>query len=395
MVHMECSSFPITKEKELACTSCENCNSKRKKSQSNSWRIKRRQLDIQSSIPSKINIQRLPEDIVPRITSKLTIRESAQVSVLSSMWRQACTFHPNLHFNIETVLGSHAKREGIHSCLGNEMPTTTINKFVERVDAILKNHCGTHVNKFAVEFGFSMEHANHINRWVLFATASKARILVLNFSANRTPYASNNYSFPFQLFNDQNGSYLQTLWLDSVALDPSPDFCGFANLRMLALVNACTFRSIEFHAPNLRTFDFEYRDSLALLNLNKSLKLKTATIRLNFFQLSYLLQAAPLLEDLHLKMSGLDPVFAVDLDDIMDLPHYHLKTVCITGFCGNGGEVELAKYILKNALILEHLIINPGGTLKGHTSTVDAWYGRKEAKEKLAPFDLDNVLTIL
>ncbi|KAK3136029.1 hypothetical protein QOZ80_5BG0426990 [Eleusine coracana subsp. coracana] len=327
MVHMECSSFPITKEKELACTSCENCNSKRKKSQSNSWRIKRRQLDIQSSIPSKINIQRLPEDIVPRITSKLTIRESAQVSVLSSMWRQACTFHPNLHFNIETVLGSHAKREGIHSCLGNEMPTTTINKFVERVDAILKNHCGTHVNKFAVEFGFSMEHANHINRWVLFATASKARILVLNFSANRTPYASNNYSFPFQLFNDQNGSYLQTLWLDSVALDPSPDFCGFANLRMLALVNvcvsqdlkhliskccvlewlsiricfrlsdlrvleplcrlkylcvqACTFRSIEFHAPNLRTFDFEYRDSLALLNLNKSLKLKTATIRLN------------------------------------------------------------------------------------------------------------------
>ncbi|GJN13899.1 hypothetical protein PR202_gb00655 [Eleusine coracana subsp. coracana] len=329
MVHMECSSFPITKEKELACTSCENCNSKRKKSQSNSWRIKRQQLDSQSSIPSKINIQRLPEDIVPRITSKLTIRESAQVSVLSSMWRQACTFYPNLHFNIKTVLGSHAKREGIHSCLGNEMPT--INKFIDRVDAILKNHCGTHVNKFAVEFGFSMEHANHINRWVLFVTASKARVLVLNFSPNRVPYASNNYSFPFQLFDGQNGSYLQALRLDSVALDPSPDFCGFANLRMLALVN----------------------------------------------------------------MFGLAPVFGVDLDDIMDLPHRHLKTVCITGFCGNGGEVELVKYILKNALILEHLIINPRGTLKGHTSTVDACHGRKEAKEKLAPFDLDNVLTIL
>lgn len=93
-------------------------------------------------------------------------------------------------------------------------------------------------------------------------------------------------------------------------------------------------------------------------------------------------------------MLGLCPISRPeDLVDIVDLPHYHLKTVCITGFCGNGGQVELAKYILKNALILEHLILKPGGG-EGCTSHVYELYGRKAAKERLAPLARDGVLTI-
>lgn len=53
----------------------------------------------------------------------------------------------------------------------------------------------------------------------------------------------------------------------------------------------------------------------------------------------------------------------LDLDDIVNHLHYNLKMVCITGFCGNAGQVELVKYILRNALILEHMvIIDPKGT---------------------------------
>ncbi|CAN6325687.1 unnamed protein product [Urochloa humidicola] len=85
----------------------------------------------------------------------------------------------------------------------------------------------------------------------------------------------------------------------------------------------------------------------------------------------------------------------VDLDDIMDLPHYNLKTVCISGFCGNDGQVELAKYILKNALTLEHLILKLGGDKGCAASRAQELYGRKKAKERLDPLARDGVLTIL
>lgn len=80
----------------------------------------------------------------------------------------------------------------------------------------------------------------------------------------------------------------------------------------------------------------------------------------------------------------------LDLDDIVDQPHYHLKMVCIFGFCGNTGQVELAKCILRNALILEQMIIDPKGRYR-----LDGYFGRQEADEKLVPEDMDGVLTIL
>ncbi|CAN6287513.1 unnamed protein product [Urochloa humidicola] len=87
------------------------------------------------------------------------------------------------------------------------------------------------------------------------------------------------------------------------------------------------------------------------------------------FQLAYLLEAAPRLEDLHFEMVGLDPISRpIGLEGIMDLPHYHLKTVCIAGFCGGD---------------------------EGGVSSVHELYGSEEAKEKLAPLARDGVLTIL
>lgn len=80
----------------------------------------------------------------------------------------------------------------------------------------------------------------------------------------------------------------------------------------------------------------------------------------------------------------------LDLDDIVDQPHYHLKMVCIFGFCGNTGQVELAKCILRNALILEQMIIDRKGRYR-----LDGCFGREEADEKLVPEDMDGVLTIL
>uniref|UniRef100_A0A0D9XWI6 At1g61320/AtMIF1 LRR domain-containing protein n=1 Tax=Leersia perrieri TaxID=77586 RepID=A0A0D9XWI6_9ORYZ len=424
--------------------------------------------------------------------AELTLKEAARLSVLSSNWRQAWMFHPNLYFDIKTILGTNAKRKGTSSNVNCTI--SNVKKFIKRVDAILQKHRGTMVNKFSVKFGLKNEHANHVNGWVAFAMASKAKVITLDFSPDWESH-ENNYDFPCHIFNKHNGSYLEALRLDSVTLNPPLDFCGFANLKMLSLdhvrlqhlqhliskchvlewlsiqscgqlhnlqvsealcrlqylsILGCHLEKMELHAPNLTTF--EYEGSLAFVTLNECSNLKTSTIKLHVektlksiltgipsvlphvetlhvkvyvetqmsgftksplkfsqlkhltmdiyfesgpfggntvFQLAYLLEAAPFLEDLCLDMyCGL--CCPLDLNDIVDHPHHHLKMVCISGFCGSTGQVELAKYILKNAIMLEKMVIN----IKGKYSS-DGYFGREEAEEKLVPEDRNGVLRIM
>uniref|UniRef100_A0A0E0R3P7 F-box domain-containing protein n=1 Tax=Oryza rufipogon TaxID=4529 RepID=A0A0E0R3P7_ORYRU len=475
------------------CIICGQRISKRRRTQHNFQKISRGQLNLQRTRPCLLNFQSLPKDIVLRVMSKLTLKEVAQLSVVSTNWRQAWTFHPNLYFGIKTALGNNAKRKGTSSDLNCRISSG--NKFIKRVDAILEKHCGTMVNKFAVKFGLSNEHANHVNGWVAFAIASKARVIILDFSPDWKSH-ENNYDFPCHIFDKHNGSYLEALRLDSVTLNPPLDFCGFANLKLLALDNVrlqhleqliskchvlewlsiqscnqlhnlhvseplcrlqylsiqgCHLQRMELHAPNLTTF--EYDGSLALVTLNECSNIKASTIRLfdektlqniltgipsvlphvetlyvevhvktqmsgftqsplkftqlkcltleitfergsfdrnSVFQLTNLFVAAPFLEDLYLDMYCSLNRCPLDLDDIVDQPHYHLKMVCIFGFCGNTGQVELAKCILRNALILEQMIIDPKGRYR-----LDGYFGRQEADKKLVPEDIDGVLTIL
>lgn len=441
------------------------------------------------------NFHSLPEDIVSSIMSELTIKEAVRTSVVSSKWRQAWRCHPNLSFDISSVLGRKAER---NQSANRYKRMLSIKRFVDWVDYIMRKHSGFAVNKVSIKFELRKEHANRIDGWVLFAIASKARVVILDFSPYLGSY-ENNFRFPFHLFNSQNASYLQSLTLDSVNFWPSPDFCGFANLKILALdhvlasqdlqcflskcpvlewlsirqcyqlhglhaseplcrlkylcVQDCPVDKIEFLAPNLTTF--EYRGSQTLIKLHECLNLKTAsitfiventleyvftglpnalphveTLRVEVFvrsqmpvfkhvlprfthlkhltlrievagkiailQLAYLLEVAPFLENLHLDMCCFncsEP--STDGDVIVNRPHHYLKTACITGFRGDKGQVELAKYIMRNALELEHLIIEPRGRMLNRYPSMDEYHGRFEANLKLVPHGMDGVLTIL
>jgi len=80
-------------------------------------------------------------------------------------------------------------------------------------------------------------------------------------------------------------------------------------------------------------------------------------------------------------------------DVIADHPHHNLKDACITGFNGNGGQVALVKYILRNAVQLERLAIDPKGKIVG--PLMGEYHGRMSAESKLVPEDRNGVLTIL
>jgi hypothetical protein len=90
---------------------------------------------------------------------------------------------------------------------------------------------------------------------------------------------------------------------------------------------------------------------------------------------------------------GGDPVGGGSV--IADHPHYHLKTACMTGFRGNAGQSELAKYIMRNAVELERMTIDPRDVMFSR-STINEWYGRRCAKRYLALLDeARGVLTVL
>jgi hypothetical protein len=198
-----------------------------------------------------------------------------------------------------------------------------IKRYIDRVNYIVTKHGGLPMNKLVVKFELRKEHAKHIDGWVTSAIASKARIVILNFSPHLGLY-DNNYSFPCHLFNNKNVTCLQALRLDSVNLGPSPEFYGFQNLKMLALdhvlafqdlqhflskcpllewlsirwcyqkcnlyaskplcrlkylcVQDCAVNDIDLIAPDLNTF--EYRGPKILINFHNCLKLKNAHFEL-------------------------------------------------------------------------------------------------------------------
>jgi len=181
---------------------------------------------------------------VSRIIAEITLKEAVRMGAVCRKLRGAWIYHPNLDFDISMVQvrGTKAKR---NKSSGRYNKILRIKRFIDTVNFILREHSGLAVNKLAVKFNLHQEHANDIDGWVSFAIASKARIVVLNFSPYQGPY-ENNYSFPCHIFNNQNSSHLQVLRLDSVILDPSHDFCGFSNLTTLALENVVILLDLQY-----------------------------------------------------------------------------------------------------------------------------------------------------
>lgn len=52
-------------------------------------------------------------------------------------------------------------------------------KFIETVNSIIQQHSGIGLNKFSVRCSLQMD-SDILNKWICFATASKAKIIDVN-----------------------------------------------------------------------------------------------------------------------------------------------------------------------------------------------------------------------
>uniref|UniRef100_A0A0E0LHE2 Uncharacterized protein n=1 Tax=Oryza punctata TaxID=4537 RepID=A0A0E0LHE2_ORYPU len=181
-------------------------------------------------IRPKIHLSDLHTDILSRIISLLPSKEAARTSVLSNHWKNIWCSQENLVFRFGSVLSTHYHFKRFWTLDGQRL-----NKelFIERVDAVLKQRSGLGVQTMAVFFDLENEHADHIDRWLNFALASKTKQLILDFQPHLPKQAL--YNFPFELFSAANSLQLQALKLSTVSLKLPPNFNGFQKLQKLKL----------------------------------------------------------------------------------------------------------------------------------------------------------------
>ncbi|XP_010240526.2 uncharacterized protein LOC100840170 [Brachypodium distachyon] len=341
------------------------------------------------------------------------------MSILSRKWRRLWKCYPKLVFTRATMRSSDAMAghqkplrtrfiRGINS-VTRQLKSVNLNKFVVKF-ALRKRHT-PHIDRW---INFS---AKSRTKHVVLDLCPRRR-----FSAD----TDDRYSFPLHLFNASSGSCVKSLRLGYVYLTLSPDLGGFSNLKKLSLhkVQFCSLTKLDIQAPNLTTFVFD--DYMIPIVLGEPLKISEATISLfassdcfnyvfrdlvnalshvqslsisfgletevtrfvksptrltnlrhlvlkidisgkaetagELLRLTYLLELAPVLEELVLNMSSFtsaNHVQELSEDVYQPHPHSHLKTVHMTGFYGLRGQLELARYLLRNATSLNRMIIDP------------------------------------
>ncbi|KAF0907461.1 hypothetical protein E2562_017394, partial [Oryza meyeriana var. granulata] len=109
--------------------------------------------------------------------------------------------------------------------------------------------------KIAIKFELENEDAYHIDRWLNFAIATKAKDLTLDFKSK--PPSRAQYDFPFKLFGATDSPQLQSIRLCSVCLKPPVDFKAFLNLKRLKLEEIdVTNEDMQILISNCNTLEF-------------------------------------------------------------------------------------------------------------------------------------------
>ncbi|XBJ06284.1 hypothetical protein VPH35_024928 [Triticum aestivum] len=232
-----------------------------------------------------MQLQLLPYDVLRDILSRLSIKDVVRISTLSGEWRQQRICHPDLVFTKDTF--------GINM---NTKRASWAAKFIANVDSVLRPLCSTPttmtLDKFVVKFGLRIRHKYHIDRWVRFSIALRAKHIAFDFTVDVTCYGATydkyKYVFPLCNLSGPNGSCVTSLDLGYVWLKLPLSFSGITNLRNLRLstvsisdddlqclllscalleciniewcylrVRHCELDMIELHAPNLTKFEFD------------------------------------------------------------------------------------------------------------------------------------------
>ncbi|XP_047088766.1 uncharacterized protein LOC124700724 [Lolium rigidum] len=197
----------------------------------------RKRKSCQGSVGDSTNPS--PDDILENMFSALAIQDSTFNSSVSSRPREKSSillFRENNIFS-----GENSGRATTIECNDPDSRSLRSDKFIDRVNDRLLRHAGTGVKAFEVHFDLNSAHAQHLDKWVQFASKSDAKLVRLHLCKNGTPCSGHSatasrYNFPLHCFGDGQGSSLWKLSLTNCILRPSMHSSTVSSLKSLDLM---------------------------------------------------------------------------------------------------------------------------------------------------------------
>ncbi|XVF03936.1 hypothetical protein REPUB_Repub05bG0036400 [Reevesia pubescens] len=347
-------------------------------------------------------ISDLPDVILSRILSFLSTKEAVGTSILSTRWRYLFALVSNLDFELNDELLERR----------NKRKSTTIKSFVSFVNRVLFFH-NTGMENFRLKCGQAVD-SSHVYGWISAALWRGVQHLDLNISIGKFKFRE---TLPVVLFNC---STLVTLKLDFSSVLDVPNSVCFPNLKMLHLksiefinddsvkslfsscisleemvIEGCNMKNISkftishpllkrstildlynsdsiywivIDTPTLE--NFKYNDYVAagyLLNNLQSLVsadidiiVEDGTIGDSHHQAdetTAFFRGIRSVQSLNLSSSSVKEVLSYLPEVVPSCLSFNLKAIEISEFNAEKDCIEKAKYILKNARVLEKLTI--------------------------------------
>ncbi|XP_044429822.1 putative F-box/LRR-repeat protein At5g54820 isoform X2 [Triticum aestivum] len=181
--------------------------------------------------PPSFRMEDLPAEVQPVIMSLLPLKEAVRTSIVSRSWRMLWTFHCDLCFDGPTPNDLDSDTDDEFA--GQDTTKMKRAKFIETVNSVIQQHSGIGINKFSVRCGMHKEYTDHLDRWIGFATSSKAKIIHFNLKKIYQPFEFHH--FPLEALDSQGCSFVQSLFLASVSIKPNSGISGFTILTRLVL----------------------------------------------------------------------------------------------------------------------------------------------------------------
>ncbi|XP_073285259.1 F-box/FBD/LRR-repeat protein At1g13570-like [Primulina huaijiensis] len=206
------------------------------------------------NVPNKVKtevdkIVHLPEHIIDKILSYLSLRDAVRTSVLSTRWRYKWVTLPYLVFDNQSVLVS------------TQDQTLIKNKLVSIVDHVLLLHNGP-IHKFKLSHR-DLQGVSDIDKWILFLSRGSVKEFILEI------WKGHRYKLPSSIYTFQNLVHLE---LFNCLLLPPFSFIGFKSLKSLDLqhitMDQSAFEYMISSCPLLERLTLMNFDGFALLNIH-------------------------------------------------------------------------------------------------------------------------------
>ncbi|VAI51442.1 unnamed protein product [Triticum turgidum subsp. durum] len=240
--------------------------------------------DVEQTVQNCDWISTLPDDILIKILSLLTVSDAAMTDCLSTRWRHLWKNVDCLIFDLYSLRMPESE-----ICYYHQKPClrkAQVTKFVRKTNGFLRNHYGNRIKEFTIRFPLTSVNASELDHWIRFAASASTEKLCLDFyDKNRSScldiFPDEPYNFILSPFSNGRGCQLGELTLSNCSLGTTPEnLSGFACLHFLKLSRVsladAAVSNIISSCCALRSLIIEFCDQLfhltitcsQLLNLN-------------------------------------------------------------------------------------------------------------------------------